>query len=145
MSPPDIPDTPRPPRPDQPVQPVEPALPPGQTDLVSIPTGPLGIGPAGAVELSQLDQVPIPKYQAKPVYPVELKRSHSEGMVLVDFIVDAEGNVRNAAAAHSSNRGFEESAVAAVSRWKFKPGRKDGHAVATHMQVPIVFSLTAGD
>jgi hypothetical protein len=28
-----------------------------------------------------------------------------------------------------------------VSKWKFRPGRKNGHAVYTHMQVPIVFTL----
>ena len=32
-------------------------------------------------------------------------------------------------------------AVQAVSKWKFRPGRKNGHAVFTHMQVPIVFTL----
>jgi hypothetical protein len=26
-------------------------------------------------------------------------------------------------------------------KWKFKPGRKSGRDVPTHMQVPIVFTL----
>ena len=40
-----------------------------------------------------------------------------------------------------SQREFESAAVQAVSKWKFKPGRKGGRAVNTHMQVPIVFTL----
>ena len=36
---------------------------------------------------------------------------------------------------------FEAAAVQAVSKWKFKPGRKGGRDVPTHMQVPIVFTL----
>ena len=36
---------------------------------------------------------------------------------------------------------IEEAAVAAVSQGKFKPGRKGGGDVNTHMQVPIVFTL----
>ena len=63
------------------------------------------------------------------------------GEVLVDFIVDTNGDVRNAFAAHSSQREFEATAVQAVTKWKFRPGRKNGHAVFTHMQVPIVFTL----
>ena len=70
-----------------------------------------------------------------------MRRGHITGEVLVDFVVDPSGNVRNATAVHSSQREFEESACAAVSKWKFRPGLKDGRAVYVHMQVPIVFTL----
>jgi periplasmic protein TonB len=63
------------------------------------------------------------------------------GEVLVDFIVDTNGNVINAYAVKSSQREFEDNAVLAVSKWKFKPGRRGGRNVNTHMQVPIVFTL----
>ena len=39
---------------------------------------------------------------------------------------------------------FEAAAVEAVSGWKFRPGRKGGREVVTHLQVPIVFSLGDG-
>jgi protein TonB len=32
--------------------------------------------------------------------------------------------------------------VQAVSKWKFRPGKKGGRNVNTKMQVPIVFSIT---
>jgi protein TonB len=70
-----------------------------------------------------------------------MRRAGISGEVVVDFIVDTNGEVRNAYAAHSSQREFEAAAVQAVSKWKFRPGRKNGHAVFTHMQVPIVFTL----
>ena len=50
-------------------------------------------------------------------------------------------DVANAEAVRSSRAEFEASAMAAVSKWKFRPGRKSGRAVTTHLQVPIVFSL----
>jgi len=65
--------------------------------------------------------------------------------VLVDFIVDTEGAVRNARAVRSSRNEFEENAVIAVAKWKFVPGRKNNHAVFTHMQVPILFTLRHDD
>ena len=49
--------------------------------------------------------------------------------------------MRNAYAARSTQREFESAAVQAVSKWKFRPGKKSGRAVNTHMQVPIVFTL----
>ncbi len=91
---------------------------------------------------SMLDQQPVPQFQARPVYPFEMRRAGISGEVTVDFIVDPDGNVANAFALKSSQKEFESSAVQAVSKWKFKAGRKAGKSVPTHMQVPIVFTLS---
>ena len=91
---------------------------------------------------SMLDQQPVPQYQARPNYPFEMRRAGISGEVTVDFIVDPDGNVANAFALKSSQKEFEASAVQAVSKWKFKAGRKAGKNVPTHMQVPIVFTLS---
>ena len=53
-------------------------------------------------DISKLDQTPRPKYQARPQYPFELRRAGVTGQVVVDFIVDKDGNVQNAQAAKSS-------------------------------------------
>jgi protein TonB len=90
---------------------------------------------------SMLDQQPQPTYQARPNYPFEMRRAGIAGEVVVDFIVDQEGHVQNAYALRSSQHEFESAAVQAVSKWTFKPGRKSGKSVPTHMQVPIVFTL----
>ena len=92
-------------------------------------------------DISMLDQTPVPKFQARPQYPFEMRRAGIAGEVVVDFIVDTNGDVQNAYALRSSQREFEAAAVAAVTKWKFKPGRKGGRDVPTHMQVPIVFTL----
>lgn len=92
-------------------------------------------------DISMLDQHPVPRFQARPQYPFEMRRAGIAGEVVVDFIVDTNGDVQNAYAIRSSQREFEAAAVQAVSKWKFKPGRKGGRDVPTHMQVPIVFTL----
>lgn len=92
-------------------------------------------------DISKLDQQPVPRLQVRPTYPFEMRRAGISGEVVVDFIVDTNGDVQNAYAIRSSQREFEAAAVAAVSKWKFKPGRKGGRNVNTHMQVPIVFTL----
>jgi protein TonB len=70
-----------------------------------------------------------------------MRRAGITGEVLVEFIVDANGDVRNAYAVRSTQREFETAAVQAVSKWKFRPGKRGGKAVNTRMQQPISFSL----
>lgn len=92
-------------------------------------------------DLSKLDQQPVARFQARPQYPFEMRRAGIAGEVVVDFIVDNNGDVQNAFSMRSSQREFENAAIQAVSKWKFKPGRKGGRNVNTHMQVSIVFTL----
>lgn len=131
------------------VQKLQPPPPPGlerPEGIVTIPktsaSRNIGQGMRDLFDLSALDQAPTPTVQTRPQYPFEMRRAGITGEVLVAFIVDSRGNVREAYAVRSTQREFEQPAVQAVSRWKFKPGRKGGRAVNTRMQVPIVFSLT---
>ncbi len=54
---------------------------------------------AGPVlDVRNLDAMPSPRFQARPVYPFAMRRAGLSGEVLVDFIVDSEGVVRGASA-----------------------------------------------
>jgi protein TonB len=143
VGPPDIPDTPVKPTPMNPFTvPIEPPHVAFDPNMTKIPANIGGSGGPPTFNLSQLDERPVATYMARPVYPEGMRRTGTSGEVTVEFIVDTSGNVRNATAVHSSQRDFEESACTAVSKWKFRPGRKDGRAVYVHMQVPIVFTLS---
>ncbi|MCF7688978.1 MAG: TonB family protein [Cephaloticoccus sp.] len=127
----------------QPIQPPPPENMKPTTGVISIPTArQTGLGKGIEVfDISKLDQVPMPKFRARPQYPFEMRRAGITGEVVVEFIVDTNGDSRNAFAVRSTQREFEQAAVQAVSKWKFRPGRKGGRAVNTRMQVPIVFTL----
>jgi protein TonB len=144
IAPPMQADVPQVATPDSFVQQIEPPPPDVSAlskNIVKIPETRTGLSGIEVFDISKLDQQPTPKFQARPQYPFEMRRAGISGEVLVDFIVDTNGDVRNAFAAHSSQREFESAAIQAVSKWKVRPGRKNGHSVFTHMQVPIVFSL----
>jgi protein TonB len=113
--------------------------------VVTIPTGgPRTPGGGSAIfEPGALDRAPVARFQAQPQYPFDMRRSGIAGEVLVEFIVEANGAVREARAVRSSQREFEAAAVQAVSKWTFRPGQKGGRTVATRIQVPSVFSLNA--
>jgi protein TonB len=125
----------------QQIEPPPPDLSALSKNIVKIPESRNPLQGIEIFDISKLDQVPSARFQARPQYPFEMRRAGISGEVLVDFIVDTNGDVRNAYAVHSSQREFESAAVQAVSKWKFRAGRKNGHAVFTHMQVPIVFTL----
>lgn len=131
------------------VQKLQPPPPPGlerPTGVISIPktsaSRAIGQGMKDLFDLANLDQVPQARFQAKPVYPFEMRRAGITGQVIVGFIVDSNGNVREAYSVRSSHREFEQAAIQAVSKWRFRPGKKGGRAVNTRMQVPIVFNIT---
>ena len=93
-------------------------------------------------DIRQLDVQPKPAYQAPPIFPFELRRAGIGGEATVEFVIDADGAVRNATVLKSTHPAIGESAAEAVSQWKFEPAQKDGRAVATRTQVPIVFTLS---
>ncbi len=111
------------------------------TGALSIPQGNLTAGFAKVFELKDLDTIPNPTLQVPPNYPADLKRKGVEGFVEVGFVVDENGLVVNARVLSSSQREFEQAALLAVSKWKFKPGKKGGKSVKTNMSVPINFKL----
>jgi protein TonB len=57
-------------------------------------------------------------------------------------VIDETGVVTTCSVAKSSNHDFDEAALAAVKKWKFKPAQKDGAAVKMKVTVPIRFSIS---
>jgi protein TonB len=92
-------------------------------------------------ELAELDQPPVIVAQPLPSYPPSLLRTGVSGDVLVCFVVGVDGIVRMARVLQSTHPEFAVPALQAVARWKFRPGRKDGRAVATRVEAPIAFAV----
>lgn len=115
----------------QPLQPT-PVGDPGEVALNAIPVSPGRAGPrtiGEIIDTVNLDRKPTPRAQIPPQYPFELRSAGVEGEVLVEFIVDTEGNVRNPTVVRSTQREFEPAALQAIAKWKFRPGRKGGQVV----------------
>lgn len=73
---------------------------------------------------------------AGAVYPPNARAAGVEGYVVVRYDVDTEGRVSNVRVVESSPPGvFEESAVQAVSRWRFNPATRRGEPQAVEGMV----------
>jgi protein TonB len=53
--------------------------------------------------------------------------------------VNAKGHVAAVRVLRSDEQAFEQTAVATVKKWKFKPAQKDGHPVAVQITVEMKF------
>jgi len=76
-----------------------------------------------------------------PEYTKEARKAKYQCVCLVSAIVTEEGNTRNIKVVRAIGKGLDEKAVEAVSKWKFKPGMKDGKPVAVAVQVEVMFHL----
>lgn len=105
--------------------------------------GGAGIGGLGAIfNLSQLDRVPQPIAQPMPAFPKDVRIPGLEqAVVVVEFVVDAEGRVVEPRVTSSNAPEFNNAARLGVARWKFRPGILAGRKVPTRMEVPLKFDL----
>lgn len=90
--------------------------------------------------LSDVDQKPSALIMSKPQYPYSMQQSKQKGEVVVEFVLDPEGNVHRARAVKSTNREFEQAAIDCVIRSTWNPAKKDAKPVACKVRIPILFS-----
>jgi protein TonB len=95
--------------------------------------------PATAFADSRVEP-PIPVRTVAPNFPNDLHDKGISGVVMVNVLVDQQGNPQDLKVARSSNSEFEEPAMEALRKWKFKPAERDGSAVSIRVVIPIRFS-----
>jgi TonB family protein len=64
-----------------------------------------------------------------------------EGIVILEAIITAQGNVEDVKVLKSVNPLLDSSAVRAVQQWKYKPATLNGRAVRVYLTVTITFNL----
>ncbi len=80
----------------------------------------------------------------QPEYPEMARKAGIEGRVIVQVIVDENGNVvpGSARIIMSTNEIFNQAAIAAAYKCKFKPGKMGDRNVRVYMNIPFTFKLT---
>ena len=81
--------------------------------------------------------------QIGPHYTAEAMRQMIEGEVLLAVVVKSDGAVGDVEVKQLLDAvyGLDEEAVKAVKQWQFKPGMKDGKAVAVRVEIKMRFTL----
>jgi periplasmic protein TonB len=76
-----------------------------------------------------------------PDYPMIARSAHVQGTVIVDAVIDENGNVVHARVV-SGPALLLAAALQAVMQWKYEPTYLDGTPVSISMEVQVVFHLT---
>lgn len=130
-------------------QPIAPPPPPGLTPSkgaitipVTKPGANFGRGISNLFNVGDLDTPPQARVRQAPSYPYDMRRAGINGTVVVEFIINTEGDVIQTQIIRSSHREFEQPAMQAVAKWKFKPGRKGGRVVNVRASQLLEFNAT---
>lgn len=75
-------------------------------------------------------------------YPAEAQKQKIQGRVVVQMVVDAEGNVTNPRILRSENPLLDKEALRLMKEMpKWTPGKQNGKAVAVKYTLPVMFKL----
>jgi len=114
------------------------------TDVVDVPhappPAPVDTTPTGPVRLHSGIRPPEKVVNVQPTYPEIARITRIEGVVILEAVIDAAGNVTSARVL----RGYpmlDPAALNAVQQWKFKPAMLNGETIPVVMTVTVQFKL----
>ena len=98
-----------------------------------LPTGPVRVG--GDVK------APIAINRSQPEYTESARKAHVAGVVVVEAIINKQGQVEQVHVIKGLPMGLSEKAAEAVKSWRFKPGTMGGEAVEVIFDLTVNFKL----
>lgn len=85
---------------------------------------------------------PAISFKVLPLYPQAALSAGQQGMVLLSALVGLGGQVEQVQVKTSSGvADLDQSAINAVSQWKFNPASQAGAALSSWFEVPVRFSI----
>jgi len=114
---------------------------PGSAPALAAAAAPL----AGALAPAEESTPPVPLECLPPEYPAGAATVSEGGRVRLEILVGSDGRVESVRVLRSS--GFarlDEAAEDGVRKWRFKPARRAGSAVAWRLEHTIVFRVETG-
>jgi TonB family protein len=106
-----------------------------ETEIFRINAG----SPPPPVPLPQVAPVLIEK--SSPEYTRAARVAKIQGVVTLAFTISTDGVPNDIRVVQSLDPGLDQSAVDAVSRWRYRPGLRDGHPVEVKMTLQVNFRL----
>ena len=97
----------------------------------------------GQPNLGAMDRSAMPMYRSQPAYPPIAAQKGLEGWVTLKYDVDQTGTVSNIiVVAAEPKRIFNDEAIKALKKWRFKPAMVNGQPMTTKDQtVTLEFNL----
>ena len=111
-----------------------------ESSQVSVPGQLVETDQTGILEVVKAK--PLYRINPPPSYPAKARRRNLQGTVILEVSVSAEGRVNQLQIEEScGHRILDKAALAAVRKWVFEPGRRNGLPVSMTVLVPVRFAL----
>jgi protein TonB len=79
--------------------------------------------------------------RVEPSYPEAARKARMEGVVILEAIITANGNVEDVKVLKSMNPLLDAAATRAVQQWRYRPATLNGRAVRVYLTVTVTFNL----
>jgi TonB family protein len=84
---------------------------------------------------------PVKVFGPQPLYTEEARLGRVQGVVILEAVIDEQGDVHSVRVLKGLPLGLSESASDTARQWKFKPAVMDGEPVAVFLNLTVRFSL----
>lgn len=84
---------------------------------------------------------PAVTHMEDPVYTEEARTAKVSGDVLLNLVVDENGNPTHVRVVHGIGHGLDEKAIEAVKQYKFKPAMREGKPVMASVNLEVNFKI----
>ncbi len=85
---------------------------------------------------------PKPLSQLQPKYPEEAKKEKVEGVVVLNVVIDTDGEVLEVTAIEDPDPRLTKAAIETVRQWKFQPALDSaGKPIKVHASIAVRFKL----
>lgn len=117
-------------------------LPEGEA-VFGIPEGPTGTGSSvsGAMQISGNIAPPVKIHSVRPLYTEEARQARIQGVVILQAVIDTDGKVVNVKILKGLPMGLDQTAIDAVTQWRYKPAVLEGEPVPVYYNITISFHL----
>jgi periplasmic protein TonB len=113
----------------------------GVNTKVVAPLAPKSTGPKAPVRVGGRVREPRLITRVDPTYPPLARQTHMQGVVIIDAILDEQGNVMEAKIV-SGPPLLIQSALDAVKKWKYEPTYLNDQPVPVQLNVTVTFRLS---
>jgi TonB family protein len=88
-----------------------------------------------------VDSPAVVIHKADPYYSEEARKAKFQGTVLLQYLVDVDGQAKDIKVVRSLGLGLDEKAIEAMRKWRFTPATKNGKPVRMKAVTEMNFRL----